>query len=140
MSERAYSKNSDLGGEELPVYLGDEETGTITFWVNTGVFRMSLARLANIANRLHAFENAHRPERLGRVVGVREMPTVVFEIVDAHKPIVIPFRRRGEYYACAKGRSLSRFAHVGRIILPLGEPPDFSAAHPRSSWRDGKAS
>ena len=70
------------------MYLGDEETGTITFWVNTGVLRMSLARFTNIANRLPAFENAHRPERLGRVVGVQEMPTVVLEIVDSHAPIV----------------------------------------------------
>ena len=64
--------------------LSDEETGTITFWVNTSVLRMSLARLTNIANRLPAFENARRPERLSRVFGVQEMPTVVFEIVNAH--------------------------------------------------------
>jgi len=98
------------------VDLGDEETGTITFWVNTIVLPMSLARLANIANRLPAFENAHCPERLGCVVGVQEMPTVVFEIIDAHRQIVVPFRRRAKHYACAKRRSLSRFAHVGRIF------------------------
>jgi len=76
------------------VYLGDEETGTITFWVNTSVLRMSLARLTNIANRFPALEKAHCPERLGRVVGVEEMLTVLFEMVDAHARIIIPFRRR----------------------------------------------
>jgi len=84
------------------VYLGDEETGTITFWVNTSVLRMSLARLTNIANRFPALEKAHCPERLGRVVGVEEMLTVLFEMVDAHARIIIPFRRRAIYYPLCK--------------------------------------
>jgi hypothetical protein len=75
MSGWAYSQNSGLGGQELPVYFGDEETGPITLWINTSVLRMSLARLANIANCLSACENAHRPERLGSVIGVQEIPT-----------------------------------------------------------------
>jgi hypothetical protein len=45
---------------------------------------MFLARLTDISNRFPAFENAHHPERLGRVFGVQEMPTIVFGIVDAH--------------------------------------------------------
>ena len=82
-----------LGSEEAPVSLGDEETGTITFWVNTRILRMSLARLTNIANRFDALENVHRPERLGRVIRVPEMPAVTFEIIDTHGRIVIPFLR-----------------------------------------------
>ena len=96
------------------MYLGDEETGTITFWVNTSVLRMSLARLTNIANRLPAVENAHRPERFGRVVGVQEMPTVVFEIIDAHRQIVVPFR---------EGLNIMPVQNVARcpVLLTLAE-------------------
>jgi hypothetical protein len=99
------------------MYLGDEETGTITFWVNTSFLRMSLARLANIANRFLALENAHCPERLGRVVGVQEMPTVVFEIVDAHGRIVV----RSGPSGCGKGIfAPSAFSSMGvlRVVRP----------------------